>query len=133
MVRSVHEVFVCSEQSQLVPHAQLCKQRIDGAELNSSSATSVAKLCGSDVVFPVRLDEGECFESFDDPNSSFRAGESLEEFLEDETCDYDDVVAEQSLAQRLDLRHLGLHIAPQTERPDARVHEQAHERLRSVL
>jgi hypothetical protein len=83
--------------------------------------------------WPVRNEKRQRGEALNDVLASSRAGESLQELLQDQSRCHDDFAAFQSLAQRLHFRRAGGFVATQRERPDARVDEQAHRRERSAL
>jgi len=58
-----------------VSDAQLRKQCINGAYLHSGLPTGVAKIGGSDMIFPIRLNQRQRCEAFDDLRPSFWAAE----------------------------------------------------------
>ena len=129
----VDKVVVRREQCELVSDAELRKQRVDGAELNASSAAGVAQLCRGDVILTVGVHPSEGSESFDDLLFGGRSSEALEEFLEDQACCDHERFAEQSISQRLNLWFGSLYVPAKPQRPDAGIDEQTHDRLRSAL
>lgn len=133
MLCRVNEVIVRGEQGQLVTHAQLSEQGVDGAELHPATAAGVAEISSGDVVAAVRLDHGQSLEGLYDLRSGVRAGEALQKLLKNQACCHDDFVPKQRFAQCLNRRQFRLNVTPQSERPDTGVDKQAHERLRSAL
>ena len=72
-------------------HAQLGKQRIDGADLDTGLAAGIAQSSRTDVVVAVRLKQRQSRKAFDDLGLCLRTGEALQEFLENQTCCDDDL------------------------------------------
>jgi hypothetical protein len=56
---------------------------VNGTDLNSRLPTGVTKICGSDMVFSVRLNDRQRCKAFDDLSTILWAGETLEKLLED--------------------------------------------------
>jgi len=78
----VCKAFVRGEQRQLVPNAELRKNRVDRADLNPRAAAAVAKLSGVYVVLAIRGKQRKGAEAIDDLRAVTRPGETLEELLE---------------------------------------------------
>jgi len=127
------EVVVGTEKRQVVPNAQLSKQRVDCADLNSRSATGVAEFGGCNMVFAIRLQQWKRCEALNDLCSGLRSGESLKQFLENQPGRNDDIGAHKGVLELLNCRFGGRGIAAQGERPNARVNQQSHDRERSAL
>ncbi len=72
-------------------NAELCKQRIDRADLDTGLATGVAQIRRTDMVFTVRLKQRQSGEAFDDLGGCLGAGKALQELLEDKAGGNDDV------------------------------------------
>jgi len=90
MLCDMREVLVCSEERQIVADAELCKQRIDRANLDTGLATRIAQASCTDMVFPVGLKQRQSRETLDDLGTRLGTRETLQELLEDETrCDND--------------------------------------------
>ena len=113
--------------------AKLGEQRIDGADLHPGAPATVAQVRGFNVILPVRRQKREGGKALDDVLARSRAAESLEQLLQDEARDDDDFAAFESAAQRSDFRGGGWSVPAESQRPDARVDEQAHRRERSAL
>ena len=127
------EVFVGGQHGQLVTTTQLDQQRIDRSDLNARPTAGVSNLSGCDVVLPVRLNHGQRAKPLDDRGGSLWSGEALQEFLQHQTRRDDGLWAEQRLVQGTDSGLGTSSIAPQRQRPDARVHQQGQRLLRSAL
>jgi hypothetical protein len=127
------EVAVGAEQLQFPVNAKLGQQGIDGPHLQSQAPALIAKLCRTNVVVSVRNDVGKRAESLDDLLAGSRTGKTLEQFLEYETGCEDELSCPQCLRQSTEMRQIGWRVAPQRQRPYARVDEQTHSRERSVL
>jgi hypothetical protein len=97
--RGEDEIVVGRQQLQLVSYAELRNHGIDRADLQPSTATSIAQIRGVNVILPVRRQEREGHKPFNDVFTCTRAGKSLQQFLQNETCDYDRVTAFESVTQ----------------------------------
>lgn len=64
--------------------AELCEQCVDGSDLHTSTAADVTKLGCIDVILPVRHQQGQSSESFNDLLASFGTGEPLQQLLQNE-------------------------------------------------
>lgn len=133
MNRHQIEVFIGREQRQPVAEAQLRDQRVDSADLSPCTPAAVSQVCGVDMVLPVGNEQRQGRKPLDDALSRARAGESVEQFLQNEARSHHDLAALQSTAQRLDFRPGRRRITAERERPDACIDEQAHPRERSAL
>ena len=134
MLCDTGEVFVCREERQLVAYAELRKQRIDRADLDTGLSTRIAQAGRTDVVFPVGLKQRQSGEPLDDLAARLGAREPLQEFLENETRREDDVGTEQGILQLAHLRPSGLPIAAKGKRPNAGIDQESHfRRDRSAL
>ena len=116
-----------------MPDAELGDDRVDCANLHAGSAACVSQGGCGDMVLPVRLDQGERGESFDDLRVGPGSCEALKQFLQDQAGGDDDIASGESLFERLDLRFFSLDISPECERPDAGIDKEGHLRERSAL
>ena len=127
------EIRVRSQQGEFEADAQLCQQSVDRTDLGPASSAVVPKIGGRDVIFPLWLYEGQGGDSVVDRVSCSRSAGTLQEFLQNQSGSEDGFSAPQSSTQLPDLRgDVGL-AAPQSQRPDAGVHEEAQPRDRSDL
>jgi hypothetical protein len=133
MLRGVLEVLVSAQQNESVPDTELCDERVDSANLHTRSAALVPEVRCSNVVFAVWLNQCERREPLDNLFACLGAREALQDFLQDEACGYDCICSGQSILERLDLMYFNLGIAPEGERPGARVNQERHFRERSAL
>lgn len=63
-----------------MPYRQLCQQRVDGADLDARLATCVAQCRGTDVVFAIRLKQGQGGKAFHDLRLCLGAREPLRSY-----------------------------------------------------
>jgi hypothetical protein len=117
-----------------VPQAKLNQYCVDRSDLNAIPSTRVADLCGLDVVFAIRLEKSQRSESFNELASRLRPGKALQQFLQDQAGGEHLVCAFKRTSKHL----YGLggtpSVAAESQRPDGRVNEQAHDlRARSAL
>jgi hypothetical protein len=64
------EVFVGGQKCQIVPDCQLCKQRINRADLHACLTTGIPQGCRADVVISIGLKQGQGSEALDDLSPS---------------------------------------------------------------
>ena len=126
MRRGQEEVVIGGEQRQLVTNAQLRKHGVDRADLQAGATTAISQLRGIDVILPVWGQKRQGREPINDVFACPRAGESLQQFLQDEPRGYDAVAAFEGVAQRACLWRGGGSVAPEGKRPDASIDEQVH-------
>jgi len=74
----VPEVLVCCKQRQIVPDGQLRKQCINGADLNTRSATGVSQSRRTDVIVSIRLEQRQSGKPLDDLSLCFGSREALQ-------------------------------------------------------
>ncbi len=127
------KVLVRRQQGQFVPPTQLNQERVDSADLNSSSSTGVSNLRSGYVILTIGLDQGEGTEPVDDRACGLGSRESLQQFLKNEPCRHDGVGAKKCLLQCADLGLGACTVAAQRQRPDAGIDKQRHLRSRSAL
>ncbi len=85
------------------------------------------------MVGAIRDEQGESRESTHDLLVCARTAESLEQFLEDEPGRHNLLASLKRAGEDVDLRDRRRLIAPECERPHARVDEQRQARERSAL
>ena len=113
--------------------AELRNQRVYGARLYARAAAMIPQSRSIDVVLPIRCDEGNTSETFNDRRRCFGTSKALKQLLQDKACRGDGLAAFERLLQRNDFRNVRRHITAQGKRPDRRVNEQRHIRDRSAL
>jgi hypothetical protein len=91
VLRYKFEVIVRTQQREVVPYAQLRKQGIDCADLNSGSAAGVAKFSGGDMILPLWLKQRKRSKAFDDLSAGLGSGEALQQLLQHKPCRYNDI------------------------------------------
>jgi len=133
MRSNTRKIIIGREQREVVPNAELRENRIDGADLNPGSATTVAKLGCVNVVLAFRRDYRQGAEAIDDLGSVTRARETLEELLEHKAGRDDRFSALERALQRANLRQGLGRVSPEGERPHASIDKQGHLRDRRAL
>src|SRR6266516_4705524 len=112
------EVPVRTQHHELVPNTESRQERIDRSDLEAAAATVVARLSRGDVIFALWHDQRQRSESIADLLSRFRAGESLQDLLENQAGgEYRSCVL-KSVSQEV---HAGMAlslITPQGKRPN---------------
>ncbi len=96
-------------------NAQLCKQRVNGAQLHTGAATAVAKLHGIHMILAVGHDQRQRAESLDDLRRGAGSGESLQQFLQYQAGGHDGLATRQRRMQRVYVRSSGVAIATQRQ------------------
>jgi len=114
-------------------YAQLRKEGVYRANLHARATAAISQFCGVYVILPIRDNERQGFESRDDVAARTWAGKTLQQFLEYQPRGDHDLATLKGATEDLHLGRSGIAVAPQGERPDARVDEQRHPRERSAL
>ena len=104
-------------------NAQLGQKDIDCPDLDTVTAAVIAQLCRVGVVLPVGSQERKCSKSVLDQPSIFRARETLKQLLKDEPRRHDRFPGIECAHQLSDVPIRRGCIAPEGERPHARVHK----------
>ena len=133
MSRREYKITVGCEQRQLVTDAKLRDDGVDRADLQAGATTAIAQLRGVDMIQSVRSQERQRRKPVNDVFSRTRAGKSLQQFLQDETCDDERFANFESMTQDANFRCRGSLVAAEGKRPDAGIDEQGHRRERSAL
>ena len=133
MLRRRLEVFVGTQQRELMAQTELGNECGDGSHLHADPAACILELCSGNVIFSSRLDQRQRGESLDDLCAGLRAGKSLKQFLQDKPRHDHDICPQQCFFQVLNFRLRSVGILAKGQRPDARIDEECHERDRSAL
>ncbi len=133
MQRHVAEILISRQQCQIMPHAQLRQQRIDGPDLNATGSTQISQSSGGNVILAVRHDQRKGREAIDHLIAGFWSGESLQQLLQNQAGRHNMVASLDCTQERTNLGNVSWLIAPQRQRPDAGVNEQTQRRVRSIL
>lgn len=105
---------------------ELDKQRIDGSDLDSTTATRVSDLGGFNVVFAVRYQESQGREPLHELISRLGPGEALKQLLKYKASGEHLIGTKERVAQGRYFWRALLGVAAQREGPHARVDEQTH-------
>lgn len=133
MSRGKDEIVVGCQQHQVVTNAELRDYRVDRADLQAGAPATIAQFRSVDVIQPVRSQERQRRKTVNNVLSRPRAGKPLQQFLQDQTRDYNRFTTFERVAQYANLRDGRNLVAAERERPDARIDEQDHRRERSAL
>lgn len=112
---------------------QVGDEGINRADLNTNGAQRVADARGGDVVIAGGRQVLQHSERFRDLCPGSLWDDALEQFLKDHPGGGNDLTTGERISQRPDLRDVRRSVSAQSERPDARIDEQAHPRERSAL
>ena len=80
-------------------HAELGDQCIDRSDLDARPAAGVPEFRCGNVIVPGRLERREGGESLDDLLAGLCAGETLQQFLQDDSRGHDDIRSEQGFPE----------------------------------
>ena len=133
MLRSVVEVLIRAQQNQIVPDTKLCDKCVDRSNLHARSAAQVPEVGRGNMILTIWLDQGERREGLDNLLACLRVREALQEFLQDQARGHDHPCPGQGFLEHVDLMPVNFGIAPEGERPDARIDQERHLRERSTL
>ena len=133
MPRGQKEVVIGSEHRQLMTDAELREHRVNRTNLQASATAAISQLRSTDMILPVRGQKRQGREPIDDVFARPWAGESLQQFLQNQSRGYDGVAAFKGMSQGAHFRSAGGAIASERKRPHAGIDEQTHLRERSVL
>jgi hypothetical protein len=78
MLSRMREIFVCGEECQIVPNGELCKQCINGADLNTRQAACVSHNRSTDVIVSIGLKQRQGGKALDDLSLGFCTRETLQ-------------------------------------------------------
>ena len=84
--------------------AELNEQGVNGSNLHAATAAGVPDFCGLDVIFLVRLEEGQRGEAFHQLGSCLWPSEALQKLLENQAGREDLICPQKGMAQSF---HLG--------------------------
>jgi len=84
MLGGMRKVFVRREQRHFVSNAELRKQCINGADLDSRAAASIAQGRRVNVVIPIRLEERQHSKAFDNLGLRLGSQETLQKLLQNQ-------------------------------------------------
>ncbi len=113
--------------------AELREERVDGPHLDAAPSARVAERGRADVVRSRWHEQRERGEAGNDRVSRFRAVESLEQFLEDESGREDQVALGERRRQDVHFRNVARCVTAKSQRPHARIDEEVQPRERSAL
>jgi hypothetical protein len=127
------EVSVCGQQRELETDAQLRQQGVDRADLKPTHSAIVSEICGIDMVPALGHEESERGEAINDCGSRSWPSKSLQELLQDQAGREDRFATSECPPQLRDFQGDVEQVAPQSQRPDTGVDEDAQPRDRSPL
>jgi hypothetical protein len=130
---NVPKIVVGREHGQVMTKAKLRQQRIDGSNLQARAPTAVSELRGPNVIVAIRHDERHGGKPIQNLCAGFRTREALQQLLQDKAGRQDRLAGIKGAKQRLHLGRWSGRIAPERQRPDAGIDEEAQSRARSAL
>ncbi len=104
MGRGQYDVVVGRQQGKLVANAELRKDGIDRANLQTGATTAISQFRRIDVILAVGRQQGQGCETIDDVFARTRPGKSLQQFLQYQPGGKDRIATIQGCAQRAHLR-----------------------------
>src|SRR4029079_2873412 len=116
-----------------MPHTQLRQESVNRSDLCPGAPTAISQIGCLNVVLAIRHKERHGLKPVQNLRASFRAGKALQDLLEDETRRDNCLTRFYRSYERLHFLQRRTRIAPERERPDTGVNEQAHSRRRSDL
>lgn len=131
--RDALKVAIGGEHRQIVANAQLGKQCVDRPDLNAAAATQVSKICGLDMIVPVRNDHRYRGKPIDNLLASLRPRKSLKQLLQDQARREDLLSSFDDAGKLLYLTSTDGRVAAKRKRPDTGIDEYAQLRDRSAL
>lgn len=78
------EILVGRQHCQLVPDAELSKQRVEGADLDAAPPTAVPQIGGLPMIFAIGIEKRNRAEPIEDLRGRPRPGKALKQFLQDQ-------------------------------------------------
>jgi hypothetical protein len=127
------KVHVGTQHHEVVPDAKLREKCIDRSDLKAAPAALIAKLRGGSVVFALWHDERQMSEPNEDLRSRFRAVESLEKFLKNQSGGENRFFVLKGVGQEVYARIAVMSVPAQGKRPDTGVNEDLQLRDRAAL
>ena len=102
---------------------ELDEHGVDGSNLDTVTPASVADFGSFCVVFPIRLQEAQRAEPFDQLATRFGACKALKKLLQHEACGQDLVGPIESVPKCVDFGLSSENVPAKGERPDAGIDE----------
>ena len=133
MLCRMNKVLIGAQQNKPMPDAKLRNERINSAHLNTRPAACISEARCGNVVVAVGRNQRERRQTFDDLFTGLGTRESLKKFLQNKPGGHHHIRSGKRLFQRLHFRLINLNVAPQRERPNARIDQERHLRERSAL
>jgi hypothetical protein len=127
------KIAIGCQHRQIVTEAKLRQESVDCADLDAAAAASVSEFRRVDMVMPVRDEQWQGGEPFDDLRSVPRPGKPLQELLQNEAGCQQLLAGLDGPHQLAYFRRRGWCVAPQRQRPDAGIDEEAQLRERAAL
>ena len=133
MRRDVTKVVVGAEHDQFVAKTQLGQERIDRSDLDPATTAEIAQFRRLYVIVSIRRQQRQHREPLQNGFAIPRAGETLQQFLQNQAGDDDGLAALQRPDETAHCGQIGGRVASESQRPDAGINEEAQPRERSCL
>lgn len=127
------EIPVGTQHHEVVPDTELREECIDRSDLKAAPAALIAKFCSGSVVFALWHDERQGSEPIEDLRSRFRAVESLEKLLKNQTGGENRSFALKGIGQKVHARIAVMPVPAQGKRPHTGIDKDLQLRDRAAL
>lgn len=113
--------------------AELCQESVNRSDLHTCASANVPQVGGPDVILSIRDKKRQGGKTIQNSCPGLRPGKALQKFLENETRRQKRLARFDRANQCSHRRVLHRRVAPECQRPDAGVDEQAQSRARPAL
>ena len=98
MRRRQNEVVIGRQHDQLMTNAKLREHGVNSADLQAGATTAISQFRGFDVILPVWRQKRQGRETLNNVLARPRAGESLQQFLQNQSRGHDGIATFKSIA-----------------------------------
>jgi hypothetical protein len=133
MTGNASEVLVGRQHCEIVAHAQLCQEGVDGSDLHAIPAAAIAQVRRPDVIIAIRRQQWDGRKSVKNLSAALWARKALQQLLKHQAGSQDRLAVFDCADQHTDFADRSRSASPKRERPNTRVHKQGQSRARSAL
>ena len=131
--RDIAKISVGRQHREVVAEADLCQQRIDGADLNAATSAFVSQFGRVYMVAPVGNQQRQRGEPIEDLRAVPWSGEALQKLLKHKPGGQEFLAGFDGPDQFAWFVCRGGRVAPKSQRPDAGIDKEAQRRERAAL